>query len=321
MTTNGCHHPGRVRPTPAAFTLSHRGTSAAQAMHLNRGFDPRAFRGAVVGADGETRTLTDGDLNAVPLPVGLRRRPGPNPTTTPHPTVCSRCTHARSEADRTGMRVWEAARVLISELGTPALVADSAAIDRNVATMAAVRPGLGIATARQGPQVHGAGGVQAEAGHTTFTCATPREVIGMAAAGLGDDLLLANETVDAAAPAGDGASSTLPVTVAVDSRCDDRRCRVAPGSRRCLIDVNVGLPRCGIAPGEAGATRRPGAARRARSPRCDGLRGPPDDGRRPRSSAATRSPRSMALLLQAHADVGGDIVSAGGTGTYDLHDR
>ena len=29
-----------------------------------------------------------------------------------------------------------------------------------------------------------------------FTCATPREVLGLAQAGLGDDLLLANETVD-----------------------------------------------------------------------------------------------------------------------------
>ena len=29
---------------------------------------------------------------------------------------------------------------------------------------------------------------------------------------------------------------------------------------------------------------------------------------------------AMALLVQAHADVGGDIVSAGGTGTFDLHD-
>ena len=29
----------------------------------------------------------------------------------------------------------------------------------------------------------------------------------------------------------------------------------------------------------------------------------------------------MALLCQAHADVGGDIISAGGTGTHDLHDR
>jgi D-serine deaminase-like pyridoxal phosphate-dependent protein len=29
---------------------------------------------------------------------------------------------------------------------------------------------------------------------------------------------------------------------------------------------------------------------------------------------------AMAQLALAHADVGGDIVSAGGTGTYDLHD-
>jgi D-serine deaminase-like pyridoxal phosphate-dependent protein len=30
---------------------------------------------------------------------------------------------------------------------------------------------------------------------------------------------------------------------------------------------------------------------------------------------------AMDLLLQAHTDVGGDVISAGGTGTYDLHDR
>ena len=29
----------------------------------------------------------------------------------------------------------------------------------------------------------------------------------------------------------------------------------------------------------------------------------------------------MDLLLAAHADVGGEIVSSGGTGTFDLHDR
>ena len=34
---------------------------------------------------------------------------------------------------------------------------------------------------------------QAAAGHTGFTCATIRECEGMAAAGLGQDLLLANE--------------------------------------------------------------------------------------------------------------------------------
>jgi D-serine deaminase-like pyridoxal phosphate-dependent protein len=30
--------------------------------------------------------------------------------------------------------------------------------------------------------------------------------------------------------------------------------------------------------------------------------------------------RSMAILRGAHGDVGGDVMSAGGTGTYDLHD-
>ncbi len=69
----------------------------------------------------------------------------------------------------------------------------------------------------------------------------------MARAGLGDDLLLANETVDPQrlqAMAG----STLPVTVAVDSEATIDAAAAA-GIGRCLIDVNVGLPRCGIAPG------------------------------------------------------------------------
>ena len=55
-----------------------------------------------------------------------------------------------------------------------------------------------------------------EAGHTGFCCATASEVIGMARAGLGGDLLLANETVD---PARLRAMAELdvPVTLAVDS--------------------------------------------------------------------------------------------------------
>ncbi len=57
---------------------------------------------------------------------------------------------------------------------------------------------------------------QPAVGHHGFTCATPREVVGMAAAGLGDDLLLANETVD---PDRLRAMAELDarVTVAVDS--------------------------------------------------------------------------------------------------------
>jgi len=55
-------------------------------------------------------------------------------------------------------------------------------------------------------------------GHRHFTCATPREVIGMANAGVGDSLLLANETVDAARLAAmAGVQGIAEVIVAVDS--------------------------------------------------------------------------------------------------------
>jgi D-serine deaminase-like pyridoxal phosphate-dependent protein len=37
---------------------------------------------------------------------------------------------------------------------------------------------------------------QAARGHTHFTGATPRELVGLARAGVGDDLLLANECVN-----------------------------------------------------------------------------------------------------------------------------
>ena len=106
--------------------------------------------------------------------------------------------------------------MLISELGTPALMADSAAIDHNVAAMAAVRPGRTLRPHVKAHKCTALAAVQAAAGHTTFTCATPLEVVGMAAAGLGEDLLLANETVDVNRLHA-MARLDIPVTVAVDS--------------------------------------------------------------------------------------------------------
>src|ERR1700720_146782 len=57
---------------------------------------------------------------------------------------------------------------------------------------------------------------QAAVGHRSFTCATIREVEGMAAAGLGEDLLLANEVVDATR-LGQVVAAGARVTLAVDS--------------------------------------------------------------------------------------------------------
>jgi D-serine deaminase-like pyridoxal phosphate-dependent protein len=213
---------------------------------------------------------------------------------------------------------WQAHRVHVDELPTPALLIDADALDRNIATMATRLPGGRLRPHVKAHKCTALAGAQQAAGHHTFTCATPREVIGMAAAGVGDDLLLANETVDPARLRA-MAELDIAVTVAVDSDATlDAAARAGIGA--CLIDVNVGLPRCGIAPDRAGRladrARAAGLAVRGVMGYEGHLMMVPD-----RADRLAQVEASMALLRRAHADVGGDIVSAGGTGTFDLHDE
>lgn len=204
----------------------------------------------------------------------------------------------------------------VADLPTPALVVDAAAFDHNVRTMADALPG---ARCRPHVKAHKCTSIarrQADAGHGTFTCATPLEVVGMARGGLGDDLLLANETVD---PERLRAMADLDarVTVAVDSEATITAAAVA-GIAEVLVDVNVGLPRCGCEPDDAGrladAARRAGLAVR-------GVMGYEGHvvGLEDRDERRRLTEESMALLLRAHELVGGDVISAGGTGTYDLN--
>jgi len=208
----------------------------------------------------------------------------------------------------------------IHDLPTPALLFDADALDHNVRTMAAVRPGASLRPHVKAHKCTSLAAAQMAIGHRTFTCATPREVLGMVRAGVGDDLLLANEVLDptrlAELAAAQGSAS---ITVAVDSvETVDAAARA--GLRRVLVDVDVGLPRCGCPPEEAG---RLADLARARGLEVRGVMGyeghlmmvlEPAEQRR-------RVDAAMDLLLAAHADVGGDIVSAGGTGTHLLHDR
>jgi D-serine deaminase-like pyridoxal phosphate-dependent protein len=208
--------------------------------------------------------------------------------------------------------------VRVHELPTPALVIDAEAREHNLATMAAARPGAALRPHVKAHKCTALAREQARHGHALFTCATPREVIGMAAAGLGDDLLFANETLD---PRRLRAMADTParVTVAVDSGATVGAA-AANGITEVLIDVNVGLPRCGCAPSAAG--------RLADTARSAGLtvRGVMGyEGHlmvvEDRDNQRAQVAKSMDLLIEAHADVGGDVISAGGTGTYDLHDR
>ncbi|MFN7148744.1 MAG: alanine racemase, partial [Microthrixaceae bacterium] len=139
----------------------------------------------------------------------------------------------------------------VQDLPTPALVVDGATLDHNIDAMAAVRPDAALR-----PHVKAfkstdlARHVAQRGGHRSFCCATLREMEGMAAAGLGDDLLLANQTLDADRLGRLVDAGTARITVAVDS--PETLDAAAGAGAEVLIDVDVGLPRCGCLPAEAG---------------------------------------------------------------------
>jgi D-serine deaminase-like pyridoxal phosphate-dependent protein len=182
--------------------------------------------------------------------------------------------------------------------------------------MAAALPGARLRPHVKAHKTTSLAARQAAFGHRTFTCATIREVEGMAASGLGEDVLLANEVLDASR-LGEVVARGARVTVAVDS---DATIQAAASGRvpEVVIDVNVGLPRCGCPPDDAG---RLAERARANGLIVRGVMGYEGHvvGLEDRVKRAEMTEDCMRLLLDAHRDVGGDVVSAGGTGTYDLN--
>jgi D-serine deaminase-like pyridoxal phosphate-dependent protein len=206
--------------------------------------------------------------------------------------------------------------VKTSQLTTPALVVDAPGLEANLRTMAQALPGRRLRPHVKAHKCTALAARQAALGHTTFTCATTAEMEGMARAGLGEDLLLANEVVDATR-LGALARAGARVTVAVDSE-ETIVAAARAGVEEVLIDVNVGLPRCGCRPDDAG--------RLADRARADGLavRGVMGYeghivGLEDRSRRTAMLEESMAQLTAASGEVGGEVISAGGTGTYDIN--
>ncbi|MGD0700342.1 MAG: alanine racemase [Trebonia sp.] len=204
----------------------------------------------------------------------------------------------------------------IAELQTPAPLVDGEILAANLARMAQAWPGDRLRPHVKAHKCTELARHQRAAGHPGFTCATIREVEGMVAAGLGQDLLLANEVLDAAR-LGTLVAAGARVTVAVDSAATTAAAARA-GVREVLIDVNVGLPRCGCSPDDAGslAELARGAGLEVRG--VMGYEGHTmivED----RADRARQVAESMALLERAHAAVGGPVRSAGGTGSWDLN--
>lgn len=204
----------------------------------------------------------------------------------------------------------------VAEIQTPALVVDGPRLEANLEAMAKALPGERL---RPHVKAHKSTAIakrQRAHGHELFCAATIREIEGMARAGLGTDLLLANEVADATR-LGAVVRSGARVSVAVDST-ETIEAAKRGGVPEVLIDVNVGLPRCGCRPEEAGAladeARRAGLSVR-------GVMGYEGHvvGNEDRAARELGCAESMEKLMLAHADVGGDLISAGGTGTYDCN--
>ena len=202
---------------------------------------------------------------------------------------------------------------LIHDLQTPALVVDGDAVEHNLATMASALPGARLRPHVKAHKCTALARRQAAAGHHRFTCATIREIEGMAAVGLGEDLLLANEVLDARRLG----VLDARVTVAVDSEATIAAA-AAGGVREVVIDVNVGLPRCGCQSQDAG---RLAEAARGTGLQVRGVMGYEGHavGLEDRATRLRLTEEAMQLLLAAHAQVGGELISAGGTGTYDCN--
>ena len=203
----------------------------------------------------------------------------------------------------------------IDDLPTPALVVERSILDANLATMDALLPGPKLRPHVKAFKSTDLARRLAADGHEGFCCATPREVEGLVGAGLTNDILLANESLDVARLG--ILSDRAYITVAIDSD-ETLAAAIAGGIRSVIIDVEVGLPRCGCDPSEAGrlADRARAAGLEVRG--VMGYEGHlmmiPD-----RDEKIEKVETAMSQLLAAHEDVGGDIVSGGGTGTFDTN--
>jgi len=219
----------------------------------------------------------------------------------------------------------------LHEIPTPALVVDLLGMERNIKRMAdfyagacKLRPHF---KAHKTPEIARR---QLAAGNCTgLTCATIGEAELVVADRLTDDILIANEVLGPGKAARVAAlAKQVDIKVAVDSEAglaDLAQAASAAGVEiGVLVDVYVGLPRCGILPGE------PAVALAKRVHETSGLRlcglmgyeghvvGLEDRGERETKAAQAMEKLLDTARLTREAGLPCAIVSAGGTGTYDI---
>jgi len=219
----------------------------------------------------------------------------------------------------------------VEELATPALIVDAEALEANLSEMAGffadrackLRPHFKshkcASLARRQLAAGGAVGI---------TCAKLSEAEILVASGV-SDVLIANQVVGAAKA---DRVAALNREAVVRCAIDDpgnieqlaRAARAAEVTIGVLVEVDIGMGRCGVAPGEPAMdlARRAAAAEGLRFDGFQGYEGHvitlPDPAER-----AARVAEAFAPLIQTRrelesAGVPVAIVSGGGTGTYDI---
>lgn len=204
----------------------------------------------------------------------------------------------------------------LTDLQTPFLAVELDTFYKNLRIMQDIRPGLMLRPHVKAFKSTSIASILEQAGYSAFCCATIREIEGMVTAGFGDDLLLANESLNVSRLRS-VVDQCADLTVAVDS-IETIDAAHEAGIRRVLIDVNVGLPRCGCDITEleylCSYAKRKGLNIRGVMGYEGHLMFTKD-----RSERAKGVSEAMQVLETAHSIVGGDIISAGGTGTFDLN--
>jgi D-serine deaminase-like pyridoxal phosphate-dependent protein len=223
----------------------------------------------------------------------------------------------------------------LHDIPTPALVVDLSAMERNIRRMAGF---FAESTCKLRPhfKAHKTPAIarrQLAAGSCAgLTCATVGEAEIIVAEALTDDVLIANEVIGpgkAARVARLARQADVKVAVDSDAGLDDlTRAACTEGVEiGVLVDVNVGLPRCGI---DAGAQALSLAQRviAGEGVRLRGVMGYEGhvvaiEHRAQREAAAKRAmePLLSTVRMIREAGLPCEIVSAGGTGTYDVTGR
>lgn len=226
----------------------------------------------------------------------------------------------------------------VADIATPALLVNVAAMERNIARMASyfasrrckLRPHF---------KAHKCSEIarrQLAAGSCTgLTCATVAEA--EVASAVCDDILIANEVIaEDKCRRVAALARRVSVTIALDSITGFERMAAAARAARVeigvLIDVNVGQGRCGVSPGDHAVDlgqrvreAAPGTTVGAPGLRLRGLMGYEGHAvgiveRAAREAAVRQAMEGLAKTARMFRDRGlpTDIVSAGGTGSYDI---